>query len=172
MALHLLLGPVGAGKSTLARQLQAQHHAARLELDAWMARLYGADERPASDRIGWYLERTARCMDVIWDVTCQLADVGADVILELGLIRRDDRRAFYQRVDDAGHPLIVYLVDAPRAIRRERVLRRNIERGPTWSVDVPPEFFELASDLWEPPDDAERAARDLRVLPGGATPPT
>jgi hypothetical protein len=37
--------------------------------------------------------------------------------------------------------------------------RRNEERGATFSMIVPLAVLELASDLWGPPDDAERAAR-------------
>ncbi len=29
---------------------------------------------------------------------------------------------------------------------------------------VPPEIFELASDLWEPPDEAERRGHDIRLV--------
>jgi hypothetical protein len=67
-------------------------------------------------------------------------------------------------VDDAGLELTVYVLDAPREIRRARVLRRNAEKGETFSMEVPLPFFELASDRWEPPDEAEREARNLRFL--------
>ncbi|MDQ3263265.1 MAG: ATP-binding protein [Myxococcota bacterium] len=40
--LHLIVGPVGAGKSTFARQLSRQQSSVRLSLDEWMAQLHGA----------------------------------------------------------------------------------------------------------------------------------
>jgi hypothetical protein len=43
-------------------------------------------------------------------------------------------------------------------------MARNVEQGETFSMVVPPEFFELASDLWEPPDEAECEVRDLRFV--------
>ena len=52
--------------------------------------------------------------------------------------------------------------DAPRDVRRERVERRNRDQGATFSMVVPPAIFELASDMWEPLDDDERAGRDVR----------
>ena len=162
--LHLILGPVGAGKSTFARTLGKQHRAVQLILDDWMAQLFGADERPATGRIEWYIERRDRCLEQIWKLTAALCEVGTPVVLELGLIRRAEREAFYRRVEDAGYELTVYLLDAPREVRRERVLRRNEERGETFAQVVPPEFFELASDLWEPPDDDEANARSIRYV--------
>ena len=160
--LHLVLGPVGAGKSTFARQLAREHRAVRLDLDTWMARLYGADERPAVGRLEWYVERRDRVLEQQWELTEQLVATGADVVLELGLIRRAEREAFYGRVDARAYGLTVHLLDAPREVRRARVLRRNEERGETFAMVVPPEFFELASDMWQPPDAREREERDVR----------
>ena len=160
--LHLIIGPVGAGKSTFARKLAQQQRAVLLVLDDWMAQLYGADERPATGRIEWYLERRDRCLEQIWKLTTALCEVGTRVVLEIGLIRRAEREAFYRRVEDAGHDLTVYVLDAPREVRRERVMRRNEERGETFAQVVPLEFFELASDMWEPPDDDEASERSIR----------
>lgn len=164
MTLHLILGPVGAGKSTFAYTLAHKHRAVRLVLDDWMAQLYGADERPAAGRIEWYIERRDRCLEQIWKVTTELAEVGTNVVLEIGLIQRHERDAFYRRVDDAGYELAVYVLDAPRDIRRERVMRRNEERGATFAQVVPPAFFELASDMWQPPDEHESRERAIQFL--------
>jgi predicted kinase len=160
--LHLIIGPVGAGKSTFARTLGQKHRAVLLVLDDWMAQLYGADERPPIGRIEWYLERRDRCLEQIWKLTTALCAVGTRVVLEIGLIRRAEREAFYRRVEDAGHALTVYVLDAPRSVRRERVLRRNEEQGETFAQVVPLALFELASDMWEPPDDDEARERSIR----------
>ena len=80
--LHLLLGPVGAGKSTLARQLSREHRAIALILDDWMARLYGPDERPPTGRIAWYLERRDRCL------ARGVADIVVVGLVLVGRIRR------------------------------------------------------------------------------------
>lgn len=160
--LHLLFGPVGAGKSTFARELCRQHRAVRLTVDDWMAQLFGADERPAVGRLEWYVERRQRVLEQTWKLTLDLLAVGTPVVFEPGLIRRQEREALYARADEAGLKLAVYVLDAPREVRRERVLRRNGERGETFAMEVPLAFFELASDLWEPPDDDERRERDLR----------
>jgi predicted kinase len=161
--IHLLLGPVGAGKSTYAKELSRQHRALTLNLDDWMARLFRPD-RPESGVMPWYLERTQRCLEQIWLTTCGLLELGQDVVLEVGLIQRRERAKFWKRVEAQGAELTVYVLDAPREVRRERVEQRNVERGETFSMPVPAEFFELASDLWEPLDAAERAGRDVRDL--------
>lgn len=162
--IHLIIGPVGAGKSTFAHQLTREQRAVRFILDEWMAVLFGDDERPAEGRMQWYMARTDRCLEQIWRLTRSLIELGTDVVLEIGLIQRAARQAFYGRVDGQAYDLTVYVIDAPRDIRRERVLRRNREQGETFSMVVPPDIFELASDLWEPPGDDERAERDIRFV--------
>lgn len=92
--IHLVVGPVGAGKSTYTRKLCNEHQAVRLTLDEWMATLFGEDQRPAEGRIEWYLARTERCLSLIWQLTKQLTAVGSVVVLEPGLIRLEARHRF------------------------------------------------------------------------------
>lgn len=162
--LTLVIGPVGAGKSTFARKLSDEHRAVHLDLDRWMAVLFGADERPAEGRIAWYMERTERCLELIWQLTEQLLAVGTPVVLEVGLIQREPRHGFYSKIDARAYDHVIYVLDADRDVRRERVLERNRRRDETFSVEVPLAFFELASDLWQPPDELERADREFRFI--------
>jgi uncharacterized glyoxalase superfamily protein PhnB/predicted kinase len=158
--IHLILGPVGAGKSTFAAKLAGERSAVRLTLDEWMSTLFSPD-RPDSGVMEWYVERAARAVDQIWSVALSITALGGDVLLEIGLLRRDQREAFYYRVADLGLALVIHVLDAPRDVRRERVLQRNQERGATFSMIVPPEVFELASDLWQPLDATECEGREV-----------
>ncbi len=162
--IHLILGPVGAGKTTFARRLAAERRALRIDLDDWMAALFAPD-RPDEGVLEWYVDRVQRCLGQIWRLTVDTVATRVEVVLEIGLVRRADRAAFYAQVEQAHIPLTVYLLDAPRAVRRARVQQRNIEQGPTFSMVVPPAIFDLASDAWEPPDDEERLMRAMQVLP-------
>ena len=161
--IHLIEGPVGAGKSTFARQLSQQHRAPHLNLDEWMANLFQAD-RPVVGRIEWYIERKDRCIQQIWQVACAILAAGSDVILELGLIQRHARQAFYKRLDEAEHKLTLYVLDAPKEVRRARVQARDFEKGTTYSMDVPDDIFEIASNMWEAPDDIECSEREVEFL--------
>lgn len=158
--LHLLIGPVGAGKTTYGQRQATRIVGVFLDLDVWMVRLFGADSRPQDNVIAWYLERRERCRGLLWDVALDVLRSGVDVVLEFGLVTVADREAFYEKACAEDLRLLVYLVDAPRDVRRERVLQRNKTPGPFTQI-VPLEFFERASDLWQPPSDSEHAARGI-----------
>ncbi len=162
--LHLLIGPVGAGKTTYAQQRIARSPALHLDVDTCMVRLFGDDPRPAEGIMTWYLERRERCRELLWDVALSALRCGTDVFLELGLVQRGERQTYCERARAEGLALMVYVVDAPRAIRRERVARRNGSPSAFTQV-VPLDFFEHASDAWEPPDESERAAWSMMDCP-------
>ncbi len=161
--IHLVEGPVGAGKSTFAARLGHELRAPRLDLDEWMVTLFRPD-RPETGFMQWYAERKGRCLEQIWLVTSELLDSGTDVVLELGLVQRDDRAEFYSRVDVADYELAVYLLDTPEAVRRQRVRARNQSQGATFKMEVSDEIFEIANRAWQPPDETELRERKIRSI--------
>jgi predicted kinase len=161
--IHLIEGPVGTGKSTFSASLAQRQPAVHLALDEWFVALFSKD-RPQTDFVPWYLERKDRCSEVIWNAAQRIVAAGTDVVLELGLIQRQSREAFYKRSEASGLNLSVYVLDAPREVRRERVRRRNGEKGHTFSMVVPDHVFNIASDMWEPPDEDEIRTRAIRCI--------
>lgn len=161
--IHLVEGPVGAGKSTYCKALAERTGGVHIALDEWFVRLFSPD-RPDSDVALWYVQRKARLVDHIWQHTRALLAAGATPILELGLLQRQSRTDFYRRARDAGFEVQVYVLEASRDLRRARVARRNEEKGPTFSMVVPEAFFELASDMWESPDDVEVQENRIELI--------
>ncbi len=151
---HLVEGPVGAGKSTFSKALALRTNGIHIALDEWFVRLYSAD-RPATNFIDWYVERKSRLLELIWNHSSAVLVSETDVVLELGLIQRLSRASFYEKAKDANIELKVYVLDAPKDVRLERVLRRNMEKGATFSMIVPERLFEVANSMWEAPDESE-----------------
>lgn len=162
--IHLLEGPVGAGKSTLATQLSFEHKAPHLNLDEWMVTLFRPD-RPETDFVPWYQDRKARCIAQIWASATALLDLDISVVLELGLVQRADRQAFYERVDMEDRALRIYLLDVPRDVRWARVQKRNQEQAGTYRMAVNEQIFEMANRAWEAPSLQEIEERQIETLP-------
>ncbi|MCB9668213.1 MAG: AAA family ATPase [Alphaproteobacteria bacterium] len=148
--LHLPIGPVGAGKSTWSLRQRALH----VDVDTWMVDLFGADPRPSTDVLAWYLERRERVRRRAWAVATDALELGVDVVLELGLVGRAERIDAYHRAMTLDAEVRIAWIDAPRVERRARVLARNAQAG---AQVVSEAMFERASDAWEPPEDDEVA---------------
>ena len=161
--IYLIEGPVGAGKSTHARRLASEVRGVHMALDEWFARLYSPD-RPTADVVPWYLARKDRLIDLLWAHALKVAAAGASPILELGLIQQQARMHFYDRASREGAAIRVQLLDAPPDVRWERVQRRNETRGETFSMAVSRQVFDVASAMWEPPDEDEIREHGIEVL--------
>ncbi|HEX7034850.1 MAG TPA: AAA family ATPase [Pseudomonadales bacterium] len=161
--MHLVEGPVGAGKSTFAKALSLSLRAPHLDLDEWMLTMFSPD-RPREEFMEWYLDRKARCIQQIWNVAREILDTGTSVILELGLVQRADRENFYRRVDATDYPLRVYLLDTPLEQRRQRVRERNRRRSGSFKMEVSDEIFDLADSFWEEPTEAECRERNIEIV--------
>ena len=151
---HIVFGPLGAGKSTIARQLAAQNNAVRFSIDEWMIQLFGAD-LPKSMSSSWMENRVRRCEAKIWAVASQIMNVGSDVVLDLGFMRVSDRNRFIDSSNAASREFKLHYVTASHAIRRTRVLNRNTERGETFAFEVTPMMFDFMEKQCQSPTETE-----------------
>src|SRR3954470_10939647 len=144
--LHVIFGPIGAGKTTYAHAIARREGAVPFVLDEWGARLFGADVDGPLD-LKWMMERLGRCQALIWSTATAVLAVGTSVVLDIGAMRRGDRERIRQIADASGLSLQWHFVDAPQAVRRARVAGRNTAKGDTFVREVTPEMFELIEGL-------------------------
>ena len=161
--IHLIEGPVGSGKSTFSLKMKEEIDAIHFSLDDWMASLFKPD-RPNTGVMEWYSNRKQRCIDHIWKVAQQAHNSNTNVILELGLINKQAREEFLEAIHSERHNMIIHVLEADRDVRRERVKHRNMEKGETYSMNVPDEIFEIASNMWEPITENEFVGMDIRYV--------
>lgn len=161
--LHIIEGPVGAGKTTYARALARGLPALALNLDEWMVTLFQPD-RPRDGLWLWYGERKRRCIEQIWRLVDHEVSIRRDVIIELGLVTAPLRATVFQRADELCCSVNLHLLDVPVDERAARVRRRNQERGETFSMIVPDEIFDAANAAWEPLLDEELERHAIRLV--------
>ena len=87
---HLICGSTGAGKTTYAIALADRVKGVRFSIDEWMTNLFLPD-RPAELTLAWAVERTARSETQIWAVADQILARATDVVLDVGLSKRQHR---------------------------------------------------------------------------------
>ena len=147
---HLVSGPVGAGKSTYARALAAREGGVRFAIDDWMHDLFASDLADLRD-FGWIMARVRRCEQRIRGTALDVLRTGTPVVLDLGLMKAASRDALRAWAVEHGLALDTHFVHAPAALREQRVRTRNATRGETFSFEVTPGMFEFMEVLFEPP---------------------
>jgi predicted kinase len=154
--LHLVCGPVGAGKTTYAVRLARERSAVHFSIDDWMSTLFWLDA-PKPSTLEWAVERTQRCDRQILRVCAELARVGVDAVADLGFMKREHRELFRCQAETVGFQVMLHVVEADVAERRKRVKRRNTNAGEAMSVEVPDDIFDWAETWYEAPAGDERA---------------
>jgi hypothetical protein len=69
-----------------------------------------------------------------------------------------DRSRFVTLADAKGFSVHAHYVTAPLALRRNRVLSRNLNKGETFSFEVTPGMFDFMETQFQSPTDSELAA--------------
>jgi predicted kinase len=142
----LLAGLPASGKTTLARQLEAEGRAVRFTLDEWMLRLHGLSyDHPD------YPDLAERCQDLIWDLATQVLRTGADVILDWNQWSRGRRARWRDRAEAGGWHVVLYHLDVPTEQAAMRAQGRT--SATAHSIDL--EGVRHLASLFEPPDASE-----------------
>ncbi len=152
--IHIVFGPQGAGKSTYSKKLSGEVNGVHLSIDDWMWTLYGED-LPKPMNLKWIMDRVDRCEKQIWTTARRISNCGTDVILDLGFTKVAKRKLFLSLATDHNISTQLHYIHAPHAIRRKRVLDRNIEKGDTYSFEVTPGMFDFMETELNGPTDKE-----------------
>ncbi len=143
-------GLPGAGKTTLARELEQSLHAVRLSADEWMAAMaIDLFDAPARQRVE----------DLQWELAQRLLELHQSVVIEWGTWSRSERDALRERAHELGALVELHYVDAPVDVLWQRVRERAMEQQ--WgSRAMTREDIETAAFVFEHPDAGEFASYD------------
>ena len=146
-----MVGLPGAGKTTLAKRLEAEHSALRLTPDEWMMPLFGVPELD---------ERRAVLEELLWQVAARMLSLGTSVVLDFGLWGRSERDNYRARAEATGARVELYYLEVTREELWRRVEARN--------ASLPPDTFRLTLSeldeciaMFEPPTAEELASYSL-----------
>ncbi len=152
--IHLIVGNTGSGKTTYAQKLKLQNNGLIFSIDKWNNTLFLPDKKN-KDGLEWFLERIERIETLISSLILQLESVEIDSILDLGLSKFEHREKFRSFAKTNNIEFKIHYLDISKETRRNRIRRRNLEKGETFEFEVTDENFEFMEGWFEKPTEKE-----------------
>ena len=146
--LHIMVGLPCSGKTTRAKQLEAELPALRLTPDEWHLRLFGQDaEAPEHD------ERHGAVESIMWQVARRSLALGVNVILDFGFWSREERDGLRAQARALGVGFEMHYLALPEEELLRRLRARNRERGSCFVISEQAMRGYMA--LFQPPTEQE-----------------
>jgi predicted kinase len=154
--LHLMVGLPGSGKTSMARELEAELSALRLTVDEWHVRLFGSDVHEDSDEADFaqHNARHAAIESLLWEAAARVLVLGVDVILDFGFWTRSERDELRERARDLGVGFAIHFADVSEDLLLERIKARNAHLPPG-TFHIPELKLKEWMRLFEPPSPDE-----------------
>ncbi|CAO2651800.1 Nn.00g000830.m01.CDS01 [Neocucurbitaria sp. VM-36] len=146
-------GLAGAGKTTLAKAIQAHHpHFHRLSIDEIVYQnhgIYGIDYAASTSLYAQYLDEA----DSIYLSNFQtLLAQKQDVILERSFYAKEDRQKYRKLVEEGGRVVLVFLKARNKEALWERICKRSAGiKTANSAFDITRDIFEMYWNGFEDP---------------------
>lgn len=152
--IHLIVGNTGSGKTTYSQKIKNETKGIIFSIDKWNNTLFLPDKKE-EDGLDWFLERIERAEYIIMSLVIQLESLGTDSIFDLGLSKFSHREKFRKFIKENNFKIQLHFLDISKEIRKERIFKRNTEKGETFEFEVTEENFEFMESWFEKPTDQE-----------------
>ena len=147
--LHMVCGKIGAGKSTLTRQLAQAPATVLISEDTWLAALYPGEIHELPD----YVRCSGRLKQVMAGHVTDLLRAGVSVVLDFPANTVSGRNWMRGIFEAAGVAHALHFLDVPDAVCKERLRARNASgEHPFETTDAQ---FDLISSHFVAPLEAE-----------------
>ena len=152
--LHLMVGLPCSGKTTLARKLEHELPALRLNLDEWHIRLFGQDAEDSE-----HDARHALIESLLWTTAKRSLELGNDVILDYGLWAREERDSYRRRAKALGASSETHYLHVPKDELMRRLRERNLIAFED-SFIIPEEMMKPWFEIFEAPSSDELESKE------------
>ena len=147
--LHMVCGKIGAGKSTLMRQLSQAAATVLIGEDTWLAALYPGEIHELPD----YVRSAGRLKQAMAGHVVALLEAGVSVVLDFPANTVSNRNWMRGIFEAAGAAHTLHFLDVPDAVCKQRLHARNASgEHPFETTDAQ---FDLISSHFVAPSETE-----------------
>ena len=146
--IHLMIGFMGFGKTTIAKNLATELPAVCLTHDDYMVALFGRN-LPEDE----FREKYKLVDNMLWSIARKIINCNTDVIMDYGFWSKEKRAEAYKRAISITPDVIFHNVLCDMQTAKERLLKRSATDHET--LDIDENCFDTLSQKFEPIDDTE-----------------
>ena len=139
-------GKMGAGKSTLSKQLAAERNAVRISEDEWLNALYPQQINTFDD----YIHYAARVRPLMKQHVINLLKTGAVVVIDFPANTQKQRNWFKQLSQQTNASCQLYYLKSNDELCINRLAKRRIEQPERAQFDTEA-VFKAVTQYFEPP---------------------
>jgi adenylate kinase family enzyme len=155
--LLLFSGKMGAGKSTMSKQLAQERSAVLISEDEWLSALYPSKISSFDD----YLHYSAILRPLIKDHVMKILAIGSDVIMDFPANTINQRKWFKELISAANAQNILIYLNVSDKIYLEQIEKRRMEQPERAVYDTESMFIEVTK-YFQAPD--EREGFNIQVI--------
>lgn len=147
--LHLIIGKIASGKSTLAKELGGQCQTVVLSEDEWISGLWDDEIKTIAD----YVRLSKKLRGLLKDHIVDLLKNDLSVVLDFQANTKESRVWMQELADLGGTESHFHFLDVPDEVCKERLRLRN-ERGDHEFAASDAQFDHITS-FFQPPQEEE-----------------
>ena len=141
--IHLMVGFIGFGKTTIAKELEEKIPAIRLTHDEFMTKLYGRNIPETEFRANY-----DKIDEILWELAKKIIQTGTDVIMDYGFWSHKDREKAYNRAKEITDSVVFHNIYCDMKTAKARALKRSAEQKNELRINE--DIFDTLSKQYEP----------------------
>lgn len=141
--IHLMVGFIGFGKTTLAETMARELPAVCLTHDRYMVKLFGRNLPEAEFRIAYQ-----KVDNMLWQLAEKIISYNYDVIMDYGFWNKEKRLEAHTKAKSLTENVVFHQINCDMQTAKQRVLKRSAENPQELNISATD--FDILAKQYQP----------------------